>query len=73
MNCIGLDLGTGAIKGVCWNSGKGILKKISERIELDHPAPDQVEIDPETVISFGLRLMSFRLISGLMDGVKTQQ
>ena len=63
MNCIGLDLGTGAIKGVCWNSGKGILKKISERIELDHPAPDQVEIDPETY-----KKQVFRIISELAQG-----
>ena len=63
MNCIGLDLGTGAIKGVCWNSGKGILKKISERIELDHPAPDQVEIDPEAYTN-----QVFRIISELAQG-----
>ena len=63
MNCIGLDLGTGAIKGVCWNSGKGILKKISERIELDHPAPDQAEIDPETY-----RNQVFRIIAELAQG-----
>ena len=46
MNCIGLDLGTGAIKGVCWNDGKGVLKSLSERVVFAHPAPGHAEIDP---------------------------
>lgn len=46
MNCIGLDLGTGAIKGVCWNDGKGILQSLFERVAFAHPAPGHVEIDP---------------------------
>lgn len=46
MTSIGLDLGTGAIKGVCWNQEKGILKKISERVTFNHPAPAHCEIDP---------------------------
>ncbi|MBR2373499.1 MAG: hypothetical protein IKA87_04640, partial [Lentisphaeria bacterium] len=47
MTSIGLDLGTGAIKGVCWNSSKGILKKISERVVFNYPAADHVELDPQ--------------------------
>ena len=46
MTSIGLDLGTGAIKGVCWNQQKGILHKISERVSFAHPAPDHAELDP---------------------------
>ena len=63
MNCIGLDLGTGAVKGVCWNSAKGILKKISERVAFEHPAPDWIEIDPETY-----RKQIFRIIAELAQG-----
>lgn len=46
MTSIGLDLGTGAIKGVCWNREKGVLKKISERVTFSYPAPDHAELDP---------------------------
>ena len=46
MTSIGLDLGTGAIKGVCWNGQKGVLKSISKRVVFDHPAPDRAELDP---------------------------
>ena len=46
MTSIGLDLGTGAIKGVCWSQQKGILHKISERVTFEHPAPDHAELDP---------------------------
>ena len=63
MNCIGLDLGTGAVKGVCWDSGKGILKKISERVAFEHPAPDRAEIDPEKY-----REQIFRIIAELAQG-----
>ena len=63
MNCIGLDLGTGAVKGVCWNSRKGILKKISERVAFEHPAPDWIEIDPEKY-----REQIFRIIAELAQG-----
>ncbi len=45
MNSIGLDLGTSAVKGVCWSPEKGILKKISERIDLQHPAENHTELD----------------------------
>ena len=57
MNCIGLDLGTGAVKGVCWNPAKGILKKISERVAFEHPAPDHVEIDPGKYLKQILRII----------------
>ena len=43
---IGLDLGTGAIKGVCWNSVKGVLSTISERVRFLYPEPGWAELDP---------------------------
>ena len=46
MTSIGLDLGTGALKGVCWNARQGVLKSISRRVTFDHPAPGRVELDP---------------------------
>ena len=46
MTSIGLDLGTGAIKGVCWDQKKGILHKISEAVSINRPAPDHAELDP---------------------------
>ena len=48
MTLIGLDLGTGAIKGVCFNPEKGVLKKISERVEFNHPFENHAELDPGT-------------------------
>ncbi len=46
MTTIGLDLGTGAIKGVCFNPEKGVLKKVSERVNFNYPAENFVELDP---------------------------
>ena len=46
MTSIGLDLGTGAVKGVCWNTQRGVLKSISRRVTFAHPGPDRVELDP---------------------------
>jgi len=46
MTSIGLDLGTGAVKGVCWSVRQGVLKSISRRVTFDHPAPGRVELDP---------------------------
>ena len=43
---IGLDLGTGAIKGCCWNNEKGITGKISERVCFSVQDGDRVELDP---------------------------
>ena len=47
MTSIGLDLGTGAIKGVCFSQSRGVLKKISERVAFNYPAPNHAELDPE--------------------------
>ena len=58
MTTIGLDLGTGAIKGVCWNQEKGVLKKISERVSFDHPAPDYIEIDPAAYKNQVIRIIN---------------
>lgn len=44
-NYIGLDLGTGAIKGVCWHPVKGVLRKSSKRVTFSYPRPGFVEID----------------------------
>ena len=51
MITIGLDLGTGAIKGVCRDSEKGILAKISERVSFNYPAGNHVELDPKQYTS----------------------
>ena len=48
MTSIGLDLGTGAVKGVCWNAQKGVLRSISRRVVFNHPAPGRAELDPAT-------------------------
>ena len=45
MNTIGLDLGTGAIKGVCWNPTDGIVATASERIPFLHPHENWAELD----------------------------
>ncbi|MBP5640658.1 MAG: hypothetical protein J6X55_14340 [Victivallales bacterium] len=45
MNTIGLDLGTGAIKGVCWNPRDGIIATASERIPFLHPHDNWAELD----------------------------
>ena len=56
MTTIGLDLGTGAVKGVCWNARQGVLKSVSCRVTFDHPGPDRVELDPAayTELVFGI-------------------
>ena len=71
MNCIGLDLGTGAVKGVCWSSVGGILKKISERVAFEHPAPDHSEIDPVLYRDRILRIIGSLAESaeGPVDGI----
>lgn len=62
MTTIGLDLGTGAIKGVCWNPAKGILKQISERVTFHSPEENWQELDPETY-----KQQVFRIICELAD------
>ncbi|MBQ6474270.1 MAG: hypothetical protein IJJ33_19970 [Victivallales bacterium] len=46
MSFIGLDLGTSAIKGVCWDAATGIRRTVNEKVALDYPKPSHVEIDP---------------------------
>ena len=58
MTTIGLDLGTGAIKGVCWSQEKGVLKKVSERVAFNYPAPNHAELDPELYKGQVLRLIN---------------
>jgi hypothetical protein len=48
MNCIGLDLGTGTIKGVLWNPADGIIASAKRTVPLLRPQEMFVEIDPET-------------------------
>ncbi len=48
MNCIGLDLGTGTIKGVLWNPADGIIASGKRTVPLLRPQEMFVEIDPET-------------------------
>ena len=57
MNTIGLDLGTGAIKGVCWNAAHGILHSVSERIRLHHPHPGWTELDAQEYLAQVLRIL----------------
>ena len=57
MTSIGLDLGTGALKGVCWNARKGVLKSISRRVTFAHPAPGRVELDPATYTELVLEIL----------------
>ena len=47
MNFIGLDLGTGTIKGVLWNPAAGILASGKRAVPLQRPQENFVEIDPE--------------------------
>ena len=44
-NYIGLDLGTGTIKGVLWNPQRGIIARDRRRVQLLRPAEKMVEID----------------------------
>ena len=44
MNCIGLDLGTGTIKGVLWNQKNGILASGKRTVPLLRPQEKFVEI-----------------------------
>ena len=62
MTSIGLDLGTGAIKGVCWNQEKGVLKKVSERVSFCYPGSWRVELDVEVY-----KQQIFRLIKDLAE------
>ena len=62
MTTIGLDLGTGAIKGVCWNQEKGVLKKVSERVTFNYPAPNCAELDASVY-----KEQIFRLINELAE------
>ena len=48
MNCIGLDLGTGTIKGVLWNPADGIIASGKRTVPLLRPQEKFVEIYPET-------------------------
>ena len=48
MNCIGLDLGTGTIKGVLWNPADGIIASGKRTVPLLRPQEMFVEINPET-------------------------
>lgn len=48
MNCIGLDLGTGTIKGVLWNPADGIIASGKRTVPLLRPQEKFVEINPET-------------------------
>lgn len=57
MNYIGLDLGTGAIKAVLWNKEKGILERISERVEFSRPAPGFVEMDPDAYLEQFMKIV----------------
>ena len=57
MSTIGLDLGTGAIKGVCWNPKDGILSTASERIPFLHPHEKWAELDPNAYREQVLRII----------------
>ena len=57
MNTIGLDLGTGAIKGVLWNADRGILQSASERISIRRPHPGWAELDAGEYLAQVLRIL----------------
>ena len=57
MTSIGLDLGTGAVKGVCWNVRQGVLRSVSRRVVFDHPGPDRVELDPAAYTELVLEII----------------
>ena len=57
MSTIGLDLGTGAIKGVCWNPRDGILSTASERIPFLHPHEKWAELEPNAYREQVLRII----------------
>ena len=57
MSTIGLDLGTGAIKGVCWNPKDGILVTASERIPFLHPHENWAELEPNAYSAQVLRII----------------
>ena len=57
MSTIGLDLGTGAIKGVCWNPKDGILATASERIPFLHPHENWAELEPNAYCAQVLRII----------------
>ena len=57
MDTIGLDLGTGALKGVRWNSSKGVTAQASRRVVPNYPAPGKVELDAEAYLSLVLDLI----------------
>ncbi len=42
---LGFDLGTGAIKGVCWHPSAGVVSSLSERVKFSAPVPGYLEID----------------------------
>ena len=67
MNTIGLDLGTGAIKGVCWNPERGILSTASERIPFLHPQAHWEELDPNAYREQVLRII--RTLAASVDSV----
>ena len=58
METIGLDLGTGAIKGVRWNSGKGITGRATRSVPLRRPEPGRVELDAEEYLRTILGLLA---------------
>lgn len=54
---LGFDLGTGAVKAVCWHPRKGIVRNISERVKFSTPQPGFMEIDPQDYLEQVLRMM----------------
>jgi len=66
MSFIGLDLGTSAIKGVCWDAASGIRRTVNEAVALDYPAPAHVEIDPLRYEAQVIRIL--RYLAEASDG-----
>lgn len=57
MDTIGLDLGTGALKGVRWNASRGVTAQASRRVVPNYPAPGRVELDAEAYLALVLDLI----------------
>ncbi|MFA6928992.1 MAG: FGGY family carbohydrate kinase [Lentisphaeria bacterium] len=54
---LGFDLGTGAIKGVCWHPRRGVVCSLSERVKFSSPEPGRMEISPQDFLDQVLRMI----------------
>lgn len=56
-NYLGFDLGTGAVKAVCWSPSRGLLARLSERLVFSSSTASCYEYDAEAHFSLVLGMM----------------